>query len=530
MATSGQTDKTARGSVYQKLKDKDRQLRRLQAKYERTQRALESIQDLLPGLPIAIAAVAQDGTVAFANDDLKSLLSRDDIEDLAYTEVFFSEEYDTSSCPIRRSIDHESQQAGDVKLAGKHSRHCIARSVRFSDGRRGVVCVFLEAGRDTRPLESDTQTEKLSALGELISGIAHELNNPLTGVIGFSELLCQREHDARTGEMIRKVLNEAHRCKKIVANLLSFSRKHPYQRTHLDVNQLIQQSLDLLRYELRVNNIDVKCNMDPRLPATMGEPYLLQQVFFNVFHNALQAMSAEAKGGRLTVNTTKKKDMIRVLVTDTGPGIPPEIRAKIFDPFFTTKSPEEGTGLGLSVSNKIVLKHGGAMSVAGSYGSGADFTILLPVTREPQRTGESSRRGEVAREARRGSILIIDDEEAILDLLSEVLENDGHGVTTTTKASEGLRLMSHSTYDCVICDVKMPEVDGREFFELVQTLRPGMTERLIFITGDYFTDATARFVRESGLQYLKKPFSPEELLAATNKILTRYGHAPSDPQ
>ncbi|MEK7721466.1 MAG: ATP-binding protein, partial [Elusimicrobiota bacterium] len=219
--------------------------------------------------------------------------------------------------------------------------------------------------------EQLTQAEKLSVLGQVLSGVAHEINNPLTGIMGFAELLLKEklvEENPQVREDLASILHESVRCREVVKGLTVFARKHKPEKTYVSVNELIEQSLKLEASQLRTRNISVLLELDPGLPRTMADYHQLQQVFMNLFINAQQAMTEYKGGGRLTVRTRLKGSRIQAEVEDNGPGIPPENLPRVFDPFFTTKSPGKGTGLGLSLSYGIVSEHGGSIRVESPPG------------------------------------------------------------------------------------------------------------------------------------------------------------------
>jgi two-component system NtrC family sensor kinase len=282
------------------------------------------------------------------------------------------------------------------------------------------------------------QSEKMSSLGQLISGVAHELNNPLTGVVGYSQLLLSMDCDEETRRMLSIINREANRCHKIVGNLLQFSREYEPRKEYTQINDVIESTLNLKRYQLRVDNIQLGLHLSGDVPKTMADPHQMQQVFLNIVNNAHQAMVEYAGRGRLTVETgvragmgglqtrpykpTPTNDTIIMRFTDTGPGISQENMGRIFDPFFTTKEAGKGTGLGLSICRSIVEEHGGRIYAESDVGRGTTFTVELPVTAgkaipaaEPEKKAEAEMPGAGSK------ILIVDDEQGILDLFTDIL-------------------------------------------------------------------------------------------------------------
>jgi len=227
------------------------------------------------------------------------------------------------------------------------------------------------------------QSAKMAAIGQLVAGVAHELNNPLTGVSGYSELLLGRDIDERSRSALKKIYNESQRAARIVKNLLSFARAQKPEKKPVFINDLITSTLELRNYELSVNNIEVKTDLDPHLPTTIADPHQLQQVFLNLINNAEQAILSNGTSGRILIKSAANSNDIYLTFSDDGPGILPDDLDKVFNPFFTTKDVGKGTGLGLSICYGIIAEHGGTISAESppkNLTHGASFTVELPVT------------------------------------------------------------------------------------------------------------------------------------------------------
>jgi len=371
------------------------------------------------------------------------------------------------------------------------------------------------------------QSEKLSAIGELISGIAHELNNPLTGVMGYSQLLQMRgDLDERARDSLVKINNLATRCQKIVQNLLSFARKQKPERTLTSVNEILERTVELRSYELQVNNIAILLELDPQLPRTIADKHQLQQVFLNVITNAEQAM-LETKGrGKLGIRTRSDTAGGRVVIeiADDGPGIPEQHLTRIFDPFFTTKEVGKGTGLGLSLAYGIIKEHAGNIYARSKLGEGSTFVIELPVigdlhegARLPEELVPQALHFENLVRGKR--ILVVDDEKYILDFFVEVFQMYPVDVDTACDGRAALDMMQLHEYDLIVTDFKMPQMSGRELFEWIKEHRPHLASRIVFVTGDTVSPETRSFFESTANRYLAKPFRIEEVREVVQRTL-----------
>jgi two-component system NtrC family sensor kinase len=309
---------------------------------------------------------------------------------------------------------------------------------------------------------------------------------------------------------------------------VGFARQRTPERKPVQIENVLQGALETLGYELRAHNIQVDVHATPDLPLTEADPYQLQQVFINVIANAWQAMDKAYQGGQLTIKVESgsslsvvgpKCQVIRVVIQDTGPGIPAEVLPHIFDPFFTTKNPGEGTGLGLSTAYGIIGEHGGQIWAESQAGKGATFFIELPVV-APEFPGEHSA-VEAAQpvEPVTAHILLVDDEASILDVVGRVLRRSGYQVDTAGNGLEGLSRLDKNSYDLILCDVHMPELSGQDFYQQVCNRDPQQGRRIIFTTGDTVSTTTRRFLRDSGVQYIGKPFDMPDLLEVVRKAL-----------
>jgi signal transduction histidine kinase len=375
-----------------------------------------------------------------------------------------------------------------------------------------------------RAQETLLHSEKMKAVGQLVAGVAHELNNPLTVVIGYAGLLRQQEADAATHRKLDLLGGEAERCQKIVQNLLTFARKQKHERGMVDVNDAITRTVGLRAYQLRGENIEVVTNLAKGLPATWADVSQLQQVVLNLIVNAEQAIQDAGKGSRIGITTRQAEGRIEIEVEDDGPGIPPSLRRKIFEPFFTTKPVGRGTGLGLSICYGIVEAHGGSVDVESEPGRGTTFRLKIPIAARP---ADSPAAGPavapagraIVPPARARQVLVIDDDPAVLQFVGDAFAGLPIRVESAMGGRDGIaRLASGRPFDLVLADIRMPDVDGRAVFLYIREKRPELEEKLVFATGDVANAESAEFLKRTGRPILEKPFTVDALREMVTRL------------
>ncbi|OLC17136.1 MAG: hypothetical protein AUH29_03225 [Candidatus Rokubacteria bacterium 13_1_40CM_69_27] len=356
------------------------------------------------------------------------------------------------------------------------------------------------------------QTEKIAAMGQLLAGVAHELNNPLSVLIGHTTLLCHTVAQGPLAERAEKIAGAAERCARIVKNFLALARQRQPERQHVDLNGIVRAVVELVAYPLRVDNVDVALELAPDLPVLWADEHQLHQVVVNLITNAHHALR-QVEGSRrisLTTRLEAAQDRVHLEVGDTGPGIPPEIQERIFEPFFTTKPPGQGTGLGLSLCRGIVESHGGWLDLETEPGRGAVFRIVLPVT-TPGIAGPEAPDHEAGASVQGKSILVVEDEADVAEVLRDLLIADGHQVETAANGFVALDMILTRPYDVIVSDVRMPDLDGPGLYRELERRRPGLCRRLIFATGDQLSPATREFLEREGVRTVSKPYELEQI-------------------
>jgi two-component system NtrC family sensor kinase len=364
------------------------------------------------------------------------------------------------------------------------------------------------------------QAEKMAALGQTISGVAHELNNPLATILTWSERLARQQADAETRRGLETILQQSERAARIVRNLLTFARKRHTTRTMVDLNAVLRETLALRAYDQRVSNISTIEALASGLPQVFADPHQIQQVLLNLIINAEQAMLSAHGRGTLIVRTWHdlERDAVIVEVSDDGPGVPADAQTKIFDPFFTTKEVGKGTGLGLTVAYAIVQEHGGDIRVVSQAGGGATFTVQVPAGVGALKSRDEP--GERPERVAPGSMaLVVEDEAALATAVAEALGDAGFGVHRAADGQEALALVRERAYDVIVCDLKMPRVDGVAFYRALGAEAPAAAARIIFMTGDVAGTDAERFLEESGCRWLAKPFRLSELLRVARALV-----------
>jgi PAS domain S-box-containing protein len=493
---------------------RDAELRRAHTRY---QKLVESAWD-------AIFTVDAGGRFTSLNEALVEGLG---IARERLLEMRFEEVVEPGDRPAMQAVHAAAlrgeRQRSEVRFRagdGELRIGSVSLTPLVDDGRITTVLGIVRDVTEERRLgEQLLQREKLAAVGQLVSGVAHELNNPLAGVLAFSQLLMATSHpDQAVRDAVVSINKEAKRAAKIISNLLLFARQRPPERTETDLNQVVLDAVELRRYALRTHQIELHTELDPGLPAVLADGAQLQQVILNLITNAEHALRDHSGTKRLTITTSRVRDTLRITVSDNGPGVPEELQDRIFNPFFTTKKVGEGTGLGLSISDGIVREHGGQIRFGCPAGEGAVFVVELPAT-APDDASSPSEGSEPLR------LLLLAGDSAERGEVVGRLAAGGHRTVCVTTASEALAVLETETYHAVLIDLRGSsaegegegEAEGEALFASLRERHPAASERVVFLTDDPAADAQRRFFRRAGRPVVRAP-QPADVIA---ELLTK---------
>ncbi len=478
--------------------------------YRDAVRARETLEAWLNNLPDAVVIVGRDGVIRFLNREgierfaaragqrsfLRAELHVEKGTPRRFTETIRGREYEIASAPL-------------VEPDGQLSSVFVMRDI--TERRKEQA--------EREQLEARARlASHLASIGEMASGIAHEINNPLTAVIGYSQLLGAAAIPENAREAVRQIMQGSTRVAGIVQRLLTFARQRKPHREPVDMNEVIQSTLALRDYALRTSNIHVTTRLDPSLPRTVADGQQMQQVLLNLIVNAEAAMSSHQGKGELLLASERQGENLHILVQDDGPGVPREIQDRIFDPFFTTREIGQGTGLGLSICHGIVSEHGGRIWVRSDGATGSEFHVLIPVVTGDSPHSEAAAAGQEP-EAPRTRVLVVDDEQSIRALLKAVLEQKGHEVDVVADGRSAIERVSANRYGVILLDVRMPDMSGLEVFQRIKEIAASIASRVVFLTGDLMADETRALLEQTGAPALAKPFQSQELLQAIEGVV-----------
>lgn len=492
---------------------------------------------LVESSPGAVLHLDAQGRLVYANPTASGLTGQSKSKLLATHERLEAMAHESDRPMLRAAVEAalRGEASGALEFHIPHADGSM-RSVNASlqpligesGDPKGVVVLARDQTREKQLQDQLNQSEKLSAIGTLVSGVAHELNNPLAGILGFAQLMLVRKPEEWGRGDIENIETNARRCQRIVENLLAFARQSRMTKRRANINDVIDSVLNLNEYQFRMDNVHIERDFDPEVPHFDLDVNRWQQVFINLSSNAHQALLQADKSDRRIRFTTRLDDgAIEIRIADNGPGIPEELKTRIFDPFFTTK--DSGTGLGLGICFGIVEEHGGSITLDEGVEEGATFVIRSPIeTAESVKPEVPSGPRRTASDAGSGKhVLVVDDDEYICDVVARVLRNHGYETTTAHDGEAGLKRLTEGGFDLVITDVRMPgEYDGIDIHDRLIVQQPEANRRMLYMTGNLLDGRTMERLQDLDVRCIEKPFDIHTLAEVINDVCLRATDSP----
>ncbi len=494
--------------------------------FDVVRRAKDQWETAFDALSEGVAVVGADGRVRRANRALAGLLGMP-IADVVGSDLGVA--LVGESPALRELLDAAGREPHPQPVVTRSEplrRTLRIMGARIPDPANDFSAVILvEDVTDQRALEAQlVQSEKLAAVGQLVSGVAHELNNPLTSITGLSELLLEQPEVApKDRDHLRVIHEQAERASRLVRNLLTFARHGPSERVLVDLNDVVERTVLLMSHDLRLKGIAIETSAAKALPPVLGDRHALQQVVLNLLTNAAQAVGHNPPERKRIIRvTTAAADRVRVRVADSGPGIPDDVLPHLFTPFFTTKELGQGTGLGLSITYSIVEAHGGHIEVERPAEGGAAFVIELPASSatfeeqpDPPAAAPSPSVSPGAPAPKR-SILLVDDDPGVRRTVKALFGREGHSVDVARNPVQAIDMARARGYDLILADMQA-SARGKLFVEALVEANPAFRARTLVATGD-IRPATEETLARLGLRYVRKPFNLRDLLAEAARV------------
>jgi two-component system, NtrC family, sensor kinase len=488
--------------------------------YEMVRRGQEEWETAFNALTEGIAVVGPAGAILRANRALATLAEVAEPELVGRN---FSELFAGAADPVAGMIQaaYRGEKGAPLVVRLDESQRVLRLTAAPLAGvEPGSVVILIEDVTEQRMLEAQIiQNDKMASIGQLVSGVAHELNNPLTSIAGLAELLLERPpHPDVPREHLRVIHDQAERAGRIVRNLLTFARKGGVsEKTAVDLNDVVTRTSLLILYELQLHGIDLNSELSPDPVTVLGDRYELQQVLLNLITNAVQAVTGlpAEQDRRITLITSREDGEAVLRVRDNGPGVPRHLAPYLFTPFFTTKAPGEGTGLGLSLSYGLVKAHGGDLTYEPSGDVGAEFRVSLPFY-EADLPAEAAATGTENGGSHR-RILVVDEDPAVHRLIRALFAPDGHAVESVRSGEQALRLAQEGEYDMIIADVRMPVGSDEPFAHVLLHTCPHTRNRLV-VASSGEEELPPPFA-EQPIRRVRKPFNLRDLRSVAKEIL-----------
>jgi PAS domain S-box-containing protein len=472
---------------------------------ERTNRQMARMlgynDDALTGLDFD--SLVHDEDIDVDKHLLASLIS-DEIPTYVIPKRFIRADGNTMYGSVTVSVARELDPSGNIILVVQDITHSKQQETKIATQHEALM-----------------HRERVAALGSMLAGVAHELNNPLAVVMAQTELLAETTNDEKTRERAQKILKPVERCSRIIRTFLALARHRDTRKSNVDIEDLISDVRELLEYQFRANEIDITVVIEPDFPEIWGDGDQISQVLLNLLINSQQALMEIDQDRSIIIEVvTANENKVRVIVSDNGPGIPESIRSRVFEPFFTTKPEGQGTGLGLSFCQNVADSHSGTIEIDRGVSSGSRITFELPIGEATP--GVSTKEVVITKNFDDPlRILVVDDETSLLDSIVEQLTRLGHSVNGCSSAELAFELVMNEAFDVVVTDIRMPGIDGPTFYETVIIKRPLLRDRFIFITGDSLNQRASRFIDGKIAPCIKKPFKIAELNRTINEVASR---------
>jgi PAS domain S-box-containing protein len=500
------------------------------------------VKSLVACFPDLIVVLDKKGQFEFVSDRIKDILG---VTPAEYIGRPIGQRIEPEDRKKLKSM-FESAMAGqkDIEQIEIHARHAdgTIKTVRVTANplydETGKIVGMVSSGRDvteSKQLEQQlADREKFASMGQMMAGAAHELNNPLTAILGVSDLLRERVADESSKRQVDLIYQQARRAATIVQNLLAFSRPVARGRTMLRLEEIVKEAISIERANLDKRNIRVTFEApDGPLPVD-GDRKLLLQVFLNIITNAEQSISSAREQGELKVSIAREGEKLGVAFADDGPGIPAEIIGKVFDPFFTTKRPGGGSGLGLTISLAVIKEHGGTIDIQSKRGAGAVVHVTLPEAATQSASQAPARPASAvsipppvpAATALSGrSVLVVDDEEGIREIIQDGLSGRGLKVHALASSEAALDWLAENKAEIVICDFNLPGINGEKLFEELRRKLGFALPQFVFVTGELVSSSVAERYHEMGARVLQKPFALSALASLVTELLQSHTSA-----
>jgi len=482
----------------------------------------EYFENIINTLPYTVIGLNSDLEISYVSTECQSLFYMDPSDIIGSKIIDFFDPHFLEDTKLISHIKQIMEKGNPVNLSrikfidSKRDKKVLNIQIfkMSSEAESNIIMVINDITRHVELELKLIQNEKLASFGKLLTGITHELNNRISPILAYAQLLIAREMNPKSLKWLTCIEESAQSVKSIVDSLLYFSSSSPQQnKEKVDINQMMENTISLLKYKFQSKNIKIVKEFKTNIPELNVDKKQISKVFLNLLTNSYEAM--EHRGGELIISTDCEDAHCRIMIKDTGIGIPDDILNDIFDPFFTTKSEKNNVGLGLSIVYNLLQNHKGTIQISSHEQKGTTVTITLPVEKDQSKTFISDI-GETSKGSR---ILIIDDDEYLRDVMKDILE-EFYEVDIAESGDQAItKITSSNEYNVILTDIRMPGIDGPTLYSWVKNHYPGLEKRMIFTTGDTYDPETNKFLDSIGNIYISKPFYVDDLRKVVKKML-----------